>query len=67
MHEAVDIHCSGAMGELFGMRALLLRFCTPSCSAANPTSHVMRWRPDWLAGAAGFEPPHFRIGIRQVL
>jgi hypothetical protein len=22
-------------------------------------------RPDWLAGAGGFEPLHFRIGIRQ--
>jgi hypothetical protein len=21
-------------------------------------SHVAQWRPDWLAGAAGFEPPH---------
>ena len=21
-------------------------------------SHVRRWRPDWLAGAAGFAPPH---------
>jgi hypothetical protein len=25
------------------------------------------WTMDWLVGAAGFEPPHFRIGIRQVL
>jgi hypothetical protein len=28
-------------------------------------SHVRLWRPDWLAGAAGFEPLHIRIGIRQ--
>ena len=26
-------------------------------------SHVRHWRPDWLAGAGGFEPLHFRIGI----
>ena len=23
------------------------------------------WRPDWLVGAAGFEPPHSVIEIRQ--
>jgi hypothetical protein len=23
------------------------------------------WRPDWLVGAAGFEPPHSGIEIRQ--
>ena len=24
----------------------------------EPHSHVSRWRPDWLAGAEGFEPSH---------
>src|SRR5882762_4039286 len=24
-------------------------------------SHVRLWRPDWLAGAAGFEPLHLEI------
>jgi hypothetical protein len=28
-------------------------------------SHDSAQRPDWLAGAGGFEPLHFRIGIRQ--
>jgi hypothetical protein len=28
------------------------------------TSRVRRWRPDWLAGAGGFETPHGGVKIR---
>jgi hypothetical protein len=26
-------------------------------------SHLRRWRPDWLAGAAGFERAHFDLQV----
>ena len=29
--------------------------------------HVSRWRPDWMAGAAGFEPLHIEITLRAPL
>ena len=32
--------------------------------AISTELHIMRrWIPDWLAGAAGFEPLHFKIAM----